>query len=130
VHTDTAEQFSAVYAEAAIAFLETQVPQAVLWYEDEERWDFTPADEDLRGSEVAFVLQKGWDGQLSLEATTDIDDEEYDSRALRDEIEQQMIDEGVAKALIESLAERREALDDEDNENENDEEMDDDEGDR
>ena len=41
-----------------------------------------------------------------------------------------MIDEGVAKALIESLAERREALDDEDNENENDEEMDDDEGDR
>jgi len=124
--SSTAEQFAAVYAEAAIAFLETGTPQAVLWYEDEERWDFTPADEDLRDSDVAFVLQGGWDGQLSLDNETDVDDEHYDSRALRDEIETQLIDEGIAKALIESLAERRERIGDDD---ENDEESEHDEGD-
>lgn len=106
---DTSAQFSAVYAEAAIAWLETRIPQAVLWYEDEERWDFTPADEELVPSLVAFLLSEGWDGQLTLEATTDPDDERYDSTALREEIEQQMEDEGVARALIEALAERRES---------------------
>ena len=132
MHADTAPQFSAVYAEAAIAFIETGTPQAVLWFEDEERWDFTPADEDLRGSEVAFVLQEGWDGQLTVEAATDPNDEHYDSLTLRDEIELQMMDEGVAKALIENLAEHRERLadGDEDDDNDNDEENDDDEGDR
>ena len=106
---DTSAQFSAVYAEAAIAWLETRIPQAVLWYEDEGRWDFTPADEELVPSLVAFLLSEGWDGQLTLEATTDPDDERYDSYALREEIEQQMEDEGVARALIEALAERRES---------------------
>lgn len=106
---DTSAQFSAVYAEAAIAWLETRIPQAVLWYEDEGRWDFTPADEELVPSLVAFLLSEGWDGQLTLEGTLDPDDERYDSYALREEIEQQMEDEGVARALIEALAERRES---------------------
>lgn len=108
---DTSAQFSAVYAEAAIAWLETRLPQAVLWYEDEGRWDFTPADEELAPSLVAFLLAEGWNGQLTLEATTDPDDERYDSYALREEIEQQMEDEGVARALIEALAERRDSED-------------------
>lgn len=111
MNVDTSAQFAAVYAEAAIAWLETQVPQAVLWYEDEERWDFTPGDEELVPSLVAFILGEGWDGQLSLELTTDPDDERYDSRALRDEIEQQMEDEGLSRALINALIERRETLD-------------------
>jgi hypothetical protein len=129
MNTDTAEQFSAVYAEAAIAFIETGIPQAVLWYEDEERWDFRPGDEEIEPSIVAFVLQQGWDGQLSLEEPTDIDDEHYDSSALRDEIELQMMDEGIAKAFIENLSEHRERLANGDDENDNDEESDDGEGD-
>ena len=108
--TSTAPQFAAVYAEAAIAYLETQVPQAVLWYEDEERWDFRPGDEDIEPSLVAFVLEAGWDGQLSLDATTDVDDDDYNSIELRDEIELQMIDEGIAKAFIENLSEHRERM--------------------
>lgn len=110
MNTDTAAQFSAVYAEAAIAWLETQTPQAVLWYDDEERWDFRPGDEEIEPSLVAFVLQEGWDGQLTLDATTDVDDDGYDSLELRDEIEQQMMDEGIAKAFIENLSEHRERL--------------------
>jgi len=129
MNTDTAAQFSAVYAEAAIAFIETGIPQAVLWFEDEDRWDFTPADEDLRDSEVAFVLQSGWDGQLSLEHPTAADDDHYDSSALRDEIELQMMDEGIAKALIESLSEHRERLANGEEDNDHDEERDDGEGD-
>lgn len=110
MHSSTAPQFAAVYAEAAIAWLETETPQAVLWYEDEERWDFRPGDEDIEPSLVAFVLQEGWDGQLSLEHSTDVDDEDFDSNELRDEIEQQMMDEGIAKAFIENLSEHRERL--------------------
>lgn len=106
----TALQFAAVYAEAAIAWLETQVPQAVLWYEDEERWDFRPGDEEIETSLVAFVLQEGWDGQLSLDNTTDVDADDYNSLELRDEIEQQMDEEGIAKAFIENLSEHRERL--------------------
>lgn len=106
----TAAQFSAVYAEAAIAWLETQIPQAVLWYEDEERWDFRPGDEEIEPSLVAFVLEQGWDGQLSLDSTTDVDADDYNSLALRDEIELQMMDEGIAKAFIENLSEHRERL--------------------
>lgn len=116
MNIDTAAQFSAVYAEAAIAWLETQTPQAVLWYEDEERWDFRPGDEELEPSLVAFVLEQGWDGQLSLDATTDVDDDDYNSLELRDEIEQQMMDEGIAKAFIENLGEHRERLADGDDE--------------
>lgn len=108
--TSTAPQFAAVYAEAAIAYLETQIPQAVLWYEDEERWDFRPGDEEIEPSLVAFVLEHGWDGQLSLDATTDVDDDDYNSIELRDEIELQMMDEGIAKAFIENLSEHRERL--------------------
>lgn len=128
----TAPQFSAVYAEAAIAYLETEIPQAVLWYDDEERWDFRPADEEIEPSLVAFVLQDGWDGQLTLDATTDVDDDDYNSLELRDEIELQMMDEGIAKALIENLSEHRERLaDGDDNDEKSDyEERDDAEGDR
>lgn len=108
--TSTAPQFAAVYAEAAIAWLETQTPQAVLWYEDEERWDFRPGDEEIEPSLVAFVLEAGWDGQLSLDATTDVDADDYNSIELRDEIELQMMDEGIAKAFIENLSEHRERL--------------------
>ncbi len=108
--TSTAPQFAAVYAEAAIAWLETQIPQAVLWYEDEERWDFRPGDEEIEPSLIAFVLQEGWDGQLSLDAPTDVDDDDYNSIELRDEIELQMMDEGIAKAFIENLSEHRERL--------------------
>lgn len=127
----TAAQFSAVYAEAAIAFLETETPQAVLWYDDEERWDFRPADEEIEPSLVAFVLQEGWDGQLTLDATTDVDDDDYNSIELRDEIELQMMDEGVAKALIENLSEHRDRLADGDEHDEKSdyEERDDAEGD-
>lgn len=127
----TAAQFSAVYAEAAIAYLETEIPQAVLWYDDEERWDFRPADEEIEPSLVAFVLQDGWDGQLTLDATTDVDDDDYNSLELRDEIELQMMDEGIAKALIENLSEHRERLaDGDDNDEKSDyEERDDAEGD-
>lgn len=114
MNNDTAAQLSAVYAEAAIAFLETDIPQAVLWHEDEERWDFMPADEELPTDEVAFILQGGWDGQLSLEHPTDAQDEHYNALALRDEIEQQMNDEGIARALIENLLEQREQLADAD----------------
>lgn len=110
MNPDTSAQLAAVYAEAAIAWLETRVPQAVLWYEDEERWDFTPADEELTPSLVAFLLGEGWDGQLNLEAVTDCDDDRYDSYALREEIEQQMESEGIARTLIEMLIERRERL--------------------
>ncbi|MDP3859729.1 MAG: hypothetical protein Q8Q73_18370 [Stagnimonas sp.] len=110
MNIDTSAQFSAVYAEAAIAWIETALPQAVLWYEDEQRWDFTPGDEELTPSLVAFLLSEGWDSQLSLEACTDPDDDRYDSRALRDEIEQQMEEEGVARALIAALIERRDNL--------------------
>ena len=106
----TAAQFSAVYAEAAIAWLETQTPQAVLWYEDEERWDFRPGDEEIEPSLMAFVLEQGWDGQLSLDSTTDVEADDYNSLALRDEIELQMMDEGIAKAFIENLSEHRERL--------------------
>lgn len=128
----TAPQFSAVYAEAAIAYLETEIPQAVLWYDDEERWDFRPADEEIEPSLVAFVLQDGWDGQLTLDATTDVDDDDYNSLELRDEIELQMMEEGIAKALIENLSEHRERLaDGDDNDEKSDyEERDDAEGDR
>lgn len=114
METNTAPQLAAVYAEAAIAWLETSVPQAVLWVEDEERWDFTPADEELPGSDVVFILQKGWDGQLTLDNPTDVDDEAYDSVALRDEIELQMDEEGIARAFIENLMEHRERLADAD----------------
>lgn len=110
MNPQTALQFAAVYAEAAIAWIETGIPQAVLWYDDEERWDFTPADEDLPPSLVAFVLQQGWDGQLNLELSTDALDDAYDSLALREEIEEQMDQEGVARALIEALIEHRERL--------------------
>ncbi len=110
MNTDTAPQFAAVYAEAAIAWLETQTPQAVLWYEDEERWDFRPGDEEIEPSLVAFVLEQGWDGQLSLDASIDVDDDHYNSLELRDEIELQMMDEGIAKAFIENLSEHRERL--------------------
>jgi GNAT superfamily N-acetyltransferase len=110
MNPQTSLQFAAVYAEAAIAWIETGIPQAVLWYDDEERWDFTPADEDLPPSLVAFVLQQGWDGQLSLELSTDALDDDYDSLALREEIEEQMDQEGVARALIEALIEHRERL--------------------
>lgn len=120
MNTDTAAQFSAVYAEAAIAYLETQIPQAVLWYDDEERWDFRPGDEEIEPSLIAFVLEHGWDGQLTLDATTDVDDDDYNSIELRDEIELQMMDEGIAKAFIENLSEHRERLadgDEDDNDN-------------
>ena len=120
MNIDTAAQFSAVYAEAAIAFLETEIPQAVLWYDDEERWDFRPGDEEIEPSLVAFVLEAGWDGQLTLEASTDVDDDGYHSIELRDEIEQQMMDEGIAKAFIENLSEHRERRadgDEDDNDN-------------
>lgn len=131
--TSTAPQFAAVYAEAAIAYLETQIPQAVLWYEDEERWDFRPGDEEIEPSLVAFVLEAGWDGQLSLDATTDVDDDDYNSIELRDEIELQMMDEGIAKAFIENLSEHRERLADGDLDDDDDksayEERDDGEGD-
>ena len=130
----TAPQFSAVYAEAAIAWLETQTPQAVLWYEDEERWDFRPGDEEIEPSLMAFVLEQGWDGQLNLDCTTDVDADDYNSLALRDEIELQMMDEGIAKALIENLSEHRERLadgdeDEDDNDNKSAYEERDDEGD-
>lgn len=110
MNPQTSLQFAAVYAEAAIAWIETGVPQAVLWYDDEERWDFTPADEELPPSLVAFVLQQGWDGQLSLELSTDPLEDDYDSLALREEIEEQLDQEGVARALIEALIEHRERL--------------------
>lgn len=111
-------QFSAVYAEAAIAFIETGVPQAVLYLEDEERWDFAPGDEPLDdGSAVAFVLDDGWDGQLSLDNPTDPDDEHYNAFELRDEIEMQMEEEGIARALVAQLAERREEGGGEEDEN-------------
>ncbi len=110
---DTA-QFSAVYAEAALAFLETEVPQAVLWIADEERWDFMPTDEPVSNEDVAFILQAGWDGQLSLENSTDPQGEDYNAFELRDEIEEQMEEEGVARAMIEALIDRRENLGDED----------------
>jgi len=112
MNIETSAQFSAVYAEAAIAWIETGLPQAVLWYEDEQRWDFTPGDEELVPSLVAFILSDGWDAQLSLEAVTDPDEDGYDSRALRYEIELQMEEEGVSRALINALIERREALGD------------------
>lgn len=108
---DTVEQFSAVYAEAAVAWLETETPQAVLWIEEEGRWDFCPAEEDaMLDGEVAFVLQAGWDGQLTLEATTDPNDDRYDARELTEEITEQLVEEGIARALLEALNERRERL--------------------
>lgn len=110
----TAPQLAAVYAEAAIAWLETQVPQAVIWDEDEGRWDFRPGDEELETTQVAFVLQAGWDGQLSLDHSTEADADDYDSAALRDEIERQMDEEGIAAAFIENLIEHRERLADAD----------------
>ena len=114
MNTNTSAQFSAVYAEAAIAFLETQLPQAVIWDEEEARWDFMPADDDLHYVDVAFVLQDGWDGQLSLDNTTDMDADDYNALALRDEIETQMEEEGIARAFIENLYEHRERLADAD----------------
>ncbi len=109
---DTA-QFSAVYAEAALAYLETEVPQAVLWLEDEGRWDFITTEEEVNPDDVAFILQDGWDGQLTLEHATDPASDDYDAFALRDEIEEQMEEEGVSRALIEALIDRRENLGDE-----------------
>ena len=107
---ETIPQFSAVYAEAAVAWLETDIPQAILWFEDEARWDFTPADEELKPSEVAFILQAGWDALLALEAGTDPMADDYDSSALADEIARQLEDEGVARSLLESLRARQERL--------------------
>ena len=120
MNINTAPQFAAVYAEAAIAFIETEIPQAVLWYDDEERWDFRPGDEEIEPSLVAFVLEAGWDGQLTLEAATDADADDYNSIELRDEIELQMMDEGIAKAFIENLSEHRERLAEGDEEDDND----------
>lgn len=119
----TADQLAAVYAEAAVAFLETEVPQAILWVEDDERWDFAAADEEFESDEIAFLLKDGWDGQLTIEASTDPLDDAYDSRALTAEIAEQMAEEGVARALIENLLEQRERrTEDRDGTDEDDEE--------
>ncbi len=118
---DTIPQFSAVYAEASVAWLETEIPQAILWIDDEERWDFTPADDDLPPSQVAFILQKGWDGMLTIENETDPQADDYDSLALTAEIAEQMEEEGVARSLLEALSQRRDRLADGEEEEDQDE---------
>lgn len=103
----TAAQLAAVYAEAAVAFVETGAPQVVIWLDDEQRWDFISGDEAFEERGVVFVLQEGWDGQLTLEAITDVDDDRYNGAVLAEEVARQMDEEGMAKALIENILELR-----------------------
>src|ERR1043166_6418635 len=105
------KRFAAVYAEAALTFLETREPQWLAWDGQSHAFDFGSTEMDAPPIPVLLVVDEHWT-QLIGEVSAAIDPEspDFDADDLRDAIASQLADEGFGERLLRRFQERLEKI--------------------
>ncbi|MGH8461777.1 MAG: hypothetical protein ACRESS_09240 [Stenotrophobium sp.] len=103
------EKFAAVYAEAALTWLDSGEPQALLWDGNSHRFDFRSLDLDAPDVPVITVLEEHWERLIGgVNEIIDPESAHFDADALRQEIEHRITDEGYGERILKTFLKRLE----------------------
>ncbi len=115
-------KFSAVFAEAVLTWLDSGEPQWLTWDGHSHRFDFSSIELDEPIMPVMLIVDENWEklcGEIS--EVTDPESSHFDNEALRNGIEDQLVNEGAGERILkmhlkrlEKLAEEGELEDDSD----------------
>jgi len=124
-------RFAAVYAEAALTFLDTSETQWLAWDGQSHVFDFGSTEMDAPAIPVLLLVDENWTKVIGeVAATTDPESPDFDADELREAIVAQIDGEGFGERLLVGFQERLEKIasgDDEDLHEENESEDADDE---
>ena len=127
------KRFAAVYAEAALTFLDTHEAQWLAWDGQSHTFDFGSTEMDTPPIPVLLFVDENWTKVIGeVAAVTDPESPDFDVDELRDAISTQLLDDGFGERLLQKFQERLEKIasgEEDEEEDEEEREEDDDEDD-
>jgi len=125
-------RFAAVYAEAALTFLETREAQWIAWDGQSHAFDFGSTEMDAPPIPAILLVDEDWTKVIGeVAAVTDPESPDFDADELRDAIVAQIDSEGFGERLLLGFQERLEKMiSGDDVEEQEEDEADDDDGDK
>ncbi|HZP12653.1 MAG TPA: hypothetical protein VFB36_09555 [Nevskiaceae bacterium] len=119
------QRFAAVYAEAALTFLETREAQWLAWDGQSHAFDFGSTEMDAPPIPAILLVDEHWTQVIGeVAATTDPESPDFDADALRSAIVAQIESEGFGERLLLGFQERLDKLASGDEDEEDDEDSD------
>ena len=95
------KRFAAVYAEAALTFLETHEAQWLAWDGQSHVFDFGSTEMDAPPIPAILLVDENWTRVIGeVAAVTDLESPDFDADALRDAIVAQIDSEGFGERLL------------------------------
>ncbi len=127
------KRFAAVYAEAALTFLDTREAQWLAWDGQSHAFDFGSTEMDAPAIPVLLLVDEDWTKVIGeVGVVTDLESPDFDADALRGAILAQIDGEGFGERLLLGFQERLEKIasghEDEEDEGNEAEDTDDEEG--
>jgi len=105
------KRFAAVYAEAALTFLDTREPQWLAWDGQSHAFDFGSTEMDAPPIPVLLLVDENWTKVIGeVAAATDPESPDFDVDALRAAIVAQIDGEGFGERLLLRFQERLEKI--------------------
>lgn len=105
------KRFAAVYAEAALTFLDTRETQWLAWDGHSHAFDFGSTEMDAPPLPALLFVDEDWTKVIGdVAASTDPESPEFDAEALREAIVAQIADEGFGERLLRGFQERLERI--------------------
>ena len=105
------EKFAAVFAEAVLTWLDSREAQWVTWDGYSHRFEFSSIELDEPIAPVMLIVDDNWEklcGEIS--EVTDPDSSHFDIEALRNALEDQLINEGAGERILKMHLKRLEKL--------------------
>lgn len=104
-------RFAAVYAEAALTFLETREAQWIAWDGQSHAFDFGSTEMDAPPIPAILLVDEDWTKVIGeVAAVTDPESADFDADELRDAIVAQIDSEGFGERLLLGFQERLEKM--------------------
>jgi len=115
-------KFSAVFAEAVLTWLDSNEPQWLTWDGHSHRFDFSSIELDEPIMPVMLIVDGNWEKLCGeVNEMTDPESPHFDVEALRNDVEDILVNEGAGERILkmhlkrlEKLAEESELEDDSD----------------
>lgn len=102
-------KFAAVYAEAVLTWIDSQEEQWVTWDGLSHRFDFISVarDNDDPSQLIVLTVNEHWQRQIGdIDEISDPEHAYFDTEALRNAIEYQLTEEGVAERILKGYLEQ------------------------
>ena len=111
VDEEHVKRFAAVYAEAALTYLDTREVQWLAWDGQSHVFDFGSTEMDAPPIPVILLIDENWTKVIGeVAAAMDPEAPEFDADELRDAIVEQIDGEGFGERLLVRFQERLEQI--------------------